>query len=304
LRKLALAIHIYADVHSHFPRDIVGRDGKPALSWRVLLLPYLDLDFLHAQFKLNEPWDSEHNAKLAAIVPDAFRAPTQDRRAKGTYYQAVAGPGAVFDPTARTFWPDFRDGTANTLLLVEAGPPVPWTKPADIKFDPDRDPPPLAGPYTDVVHVVTADATTFRMAPKPDAEKLRAFITRDGAEVFDPKDLRAAPARPRTPAEEKELAETRSWAQGVARDATGAADDRFRAEAALRRFGPVPHPDPKAFGSREELYAAFEEIEKRRWADLTEFFRLIELLEKSDPKASAAIRKARADREEAERNKK
>ena len=31
--------------------------GKPLLSWRVAVLPYLDLDLLHAQFKLDEPWD-------------------------------------------------------------------------------------------------------------------------------------------------------------------------------------------------------------------------------------------------------
>src|SRR5207248_2454209 len=195
LHRLALAVLAYESEHEHFPQDARDKDGKPLLSWRVAILPCLDLDFLHAQFKLDEPWDSPHNRKLAAFMPDVFRAPIQDRKANETYYQAVSGPGAMFDPAAKVTFPGVTDGTSGTLMLVEAGPPVPWTKPADIPFDPDRDPPELAGPFTDAVHVAVADASTFRMNPKLAPDRLRAFITRAGGEVLELKNLRAAPAR-------------------------------------------------------------------------------------------------------------
>jgi hypothetical protein len=307
LHRLAIALHAYHDEHGHIPQDIRDRDGNPLLSWRVAILPYLDLDFLHAQFKLDEPWDGPNNKKLAAFMPDVFRAPIQDRKANETYYQAMSGPGTVFDPAEKLTLAGIADGTSNTLLLVESGPHVPWTKPADVRFDPDRDLPVLAGPFTGAVHAAAADGSTFRMKPKPSPDRLRAFITRAGGELLDLKDLRAAPAKPTTEEAKKDLAGTRDWAQSVLREATGDADDRFRVEEALRKLGPVPYPDPKTIESQEELYAVFEKIEKRRSADWSEYYRLIKVLETQDPKAAEAIQKARGDRlikQEAERNKK
>ena len=52
LKRLGGAIYQYLDTHNHFPADIKGKDGKPLLSWRVAILPYLDLDFLYAQIQV------------------------------------------------------------------------------------------------------------------------------------------------------------------------------------------------------------------------------------------------------------
>ena len=49
------------------PFDIVDKDGKPILSWRVLLLPYIEEGPLANAFKLDERWDSEHNRALLYI---------------------------------------------------------------------------------------------------------------------------------------------------------------------------------------------------------------------------------------------
>ena len=43
--------------------------GKPLLSWRVHLLPFLEENELYEQFKLDEPWDSPHNIKLLDQMP-------------------------------------------------------------------------------------------------------------------------------------------------------------------------------------------------------------------------------------------
>src|SRR5262245_18888701 len=58
------AIHNYEANYGYLPADIRGADGKPLLSWRVALLPYLEQDGLYRRFQLNEPWDSEHNLKV------------------------------------------------------------------------------------------------------------------------------------------------------------------------------------------------------------------------------------------------
>jgi hypothetical protein len=42
LKQLGIAVHNYHDVHGKLPADIVGKDGKPLLSWRVQLLPYVE----------------------------------------------------------------------------------------------------------------------------------------------------------------------------------------------------------------------------------------------------------------------
>lgn len=304
LNRLVLAIHSYESAHNHFPKDITDKDGKPLLSWRVAILPYLDLDFLYAQFKLDEPWDGPNNRKLAAFMPDVFRAPVQDRKAADTYYQAIAGPGAAFDATAKITFENIADGTSQTLLLVEAGPPVPWTKPADIPFVPNGKPPVLEGPYTDSVHVAAADGSTFRMKPKPDPDPLTAFITRAGGEVFKVENLRADPAKPRNEAEKKQLDEKRESAKGLLREAAGSADDRFRVEEALRKLGALPQPDPAAIATCEELDEIMKDVQERKSADLWEYYRLIEVLEKKDPKTAEQIRKDRVDRiakEETER---
>ena len=307
LKRLGGAIYQYLDTHNHFPADIKGKDGKPLLSWRVAILPYLDLDFLYAQFKFDEPWDGPNNKKLAAFMPDVFRAPVQDRKTADTYFQAVAGPGAAFDPTATVTIQHIGDGTSQTLMLVEAGPPVPWTKPTDIPFDPNGKPPMLEGPYTDAVHVAVADCSTIRMKPKPDADDLMSFITRAGGEVFEMKNLRATPAKPTTEAEKKQLDERRKWAKSLLREAAENASDRFRVEEALRKLGALPQPDPSAIATCEELDEIMEGVQERKWADRSEYYRLIEVLEKKSPKAAEQIRKDRQDRiarEESGRHKK
>src|SRR5205814_6093315 len=64
LKQLMLAMHNYHDVYGRFPADIRDKDGKPLLSWRVHILPFIEQVNLYKQFRLDEPWDSEHNKKL------------------------------------------------------------------------------------------------------------------------------------------------------------------------------------------------------------------------------------------------
>src|SRR5205814_7143349 len=114
---------------------IYGKDGKPLLSWRVAILPYIEQDQLYKQFKLDEPWDSDHNKKLLDKMPKTFEIPEAKAKPGHTFYQVFTGPETVFplDATKKLRFPaSFTDGTSNTLAIVEAANPVPWTKPEDI----------------------------------------------------------------------------------------------------------------------------------------------------------------------------
>jgi uncharacterized protein (TIGR03067 family) len=56
LQQIAIAIHNYHSTHNHLPQHaICSKDGKPLLSWRVAILPYVEQDQLYKQFKLDEP---------------------------------------------------------------------------------------------------------------------------------------------------------------------------------------------------------------------------------------------------------
>jgi prepilin-type processing-associated H-X9-DG protein len=144
LKQIALALHNYHDAHKTFPpRVSTDKDGKPLLSWRVAILPYLEEAALYKEFHLDEPWDSEHNKKLVARMPDIYRnasLPGTD----STVYLAVAGPGALFGEADAKDIRSVVDGTSNTIGIVEADPDraVIWTRPDDLPYDADN---PLAG---------------------------------------------------------------------------------------------------------------------------------------------------------------
>src|SRR5690606_10896708 len=98
-------------------------DGTPLLSWRVHILPFLGEQSLYDQFHLDEPWDSPHNTRLIARMPEVYRCPGADRDEGGTTtYLVPRGEGTIF-PGARGVPPEeITDGTSNTLLVVDADP--------------------------------------------------------------------------------------------------------------------------------------------------------------------------------------
>jgi RNA polymerase sigma factor (sigma-70 family) len=184
LKQIALAMHNYHDVNGHFPpQAICDKGGKPVLSWRVAILPYIEQDNLYKQFKLDEPWDSDHNKKLLAQMPLIYRPVSVRTKEKyETFYQAFAGKGSVFEPGERIGIKDIPDGTSNTLMIVEAGDSVPWTKPEDLSFDPTKPLPKLGAEFPDIFLAAFCDGSVREISKNIDADKLRAMITRNGGE--------------------------------------------------------------------------------------------------------------------------
>lgn len=145
LKRLSLALVNYSDTYKGLMPAVASFDkqGKPLLSWRVHLLPFVGGNDLYKQFHLDEPWDSPHNKKLLARMPDVYRGPNRRLNAEGkTIYLLPVGKGAAFKGGAERlrFPADFPDGTSNTILIVEADDAhaVPWTKPEDLKYDADN----------------------------------------------------------------------------------------------------------------------------------------------------------------------
>jgi hypothetical protein len=189
LKQIALAMHNYHDAYGHFPPQAVySKEGKPLLSWRVLLLPFLEQDNLYRQFKLDEAWDSPHNKTLLAQMPKVYADPAVDPHQPETVYQGFAGPGAFFEGTKGLQIKDFTDGTSNTLMIVEAAVSVPWTKPHDLPYDPNKPLPKMGGHRSGVFAAAFCDGSV-RFLPEGIKESvLRALITRNGGEVVDPRD--------------------------------------------------------------------------------------------------------------------
>jgi hypothetical protein len=189
LKQLGVAMHSYADMNGgRFPPAAVfDKDGKPLLSWRVLLLPYLDQEDLYKEFKLNEAWDSAHNKKLLKKMPRVFAHPAAKGKAYETHYQAFVGDRAAFEGKKGMRLPgDFPDGLSNTILFVEAARAVPWTKPRDLPYDPKKPLPKLGGLFPGGFSAGLCDGAVRFVSSSVSEKTLRAAITRNGEDDLGP----------------------------------------------------------------------------------------------------------------------
>ena len=190
LKQLGLAMHGYADTNGgSLPvAAVIGKKGKPLLSWRVLVLPYVEQDALLKQFKLDEAWDSEHNLKVFKDnpMPPVFALPGVTKPGdKETYYRVFVGNGAAFDPLKAVVMPrGFPDGTSNTILIATAATSVPWTKPDELAFDPKGDMKKLLMMDMDGCNVTFADGSVRFLRSAMNGDNLKAMITRAGGEVI------------------------------------------------------------------------------------------------------------------------
>ena len=191
LRQLALATLNHESAFQYFPRQaIYSDDGKPLLSWRVKVLPFLEENVLYDQFHLDEPWDSPHNTKLLDRMPEVFKSPNADILNNKTVYLAFTGDQTLFpksNPKEKIGLGKIHDGSSNTILFVEANQDaaVEWTKPADIPFDPDRDVTAVGRLIPDGFLAVFSDGSAHTISRSIDQENLKNLIMRNDGKVID-----------------------------------------------------------------------------------------------------------------------
>lgn len=133
LKQIGLAMHNYVAANKHFvPTSIKDQNGKPLLSWRVALLPFLGASDLYNKFQLDEAWDSEHNKALIAEIPAVFQTPGVQGNTNGTTrYRLPVMDGTIWSVDEPLTFRQIVDGTSNTIMTIQApvDAEVVWTKP-------------------------------------------------------------------------------------------------------------------------------------------------------------------------------
>jgi len=191
LKQIGLCMFNYESAYGHFPaRAIFSKEGKPLLSWRVMILPYMEESTLYKEFHLDEPWDSPHNKPLIAKMPAALaRVEDADPSAGITHFVVPIGKGLMFDGDKGINMRDVTDGLSNTIMAVEADQGVIWTKPDDLDVDLDK-------PFDGLGHLwpvgfmaVFGDDHIQVISDQTSPKTLQALFTRAGGEAVSLMDV-------------------------------------------------------------------------------------------------------------------
>jgi hypothetical protein len=200
LKQLSVALLHFSETYGGiFPQSafFVSPEGKPLLSWRVAILPYIDHDGLYKEFHFDEPWDSPHNIQLLEKMPRAFRDPWSNTQDGRTRIKAVTGKGAAFEsrwvkgsfpkgevvPLGGLRKEQIIDGLDKTIFLVVAADPVEWTRPEDFDLAPPISP--RLRFKNGKTPVAFGDGNIKELDPRSEA-KWHALMTAAGGEAVDP----------------------------------------------------------------------------------------------------------------------
>jgi hypothetical protein len=146
LKQFGIALQNYLSVYGSFPPAYVADShGRPMHSWRVLILPYFELDSttaaevktIYDEYDFSEPWEGPNNRRLIERMPDVFHCPSEnDAPSCATNYVAVVGDHTAWPFAVGRTAKEITDGLGSTLLVVETtGRGVAWTEPRDLDFD-------------------------------------------------------------------------------------------------------------------------------------------------------------------------
>lgn len=188
IKQIMLSMHNYHATYNELPASaIADEDGNPLLSWRVALLPFMEEQELYDQFKLDEPWDSEHNLALAQQIPSVCESVGMPVEPGHTIYQAVVGDTTGLKPMQRTHFRNFLDGLSNSILILETNPEqaVLWTKPEDLAIDLDEPLNGLGQVWQGGFHVGMGDGAVKFISEQIDHDLFRKLLTRAGNERVD-----------------------------------------------------------------------------------------------------------------------
>lgn len=182
LARLAEALDAYYTAHGQYPpAAVAGPDGKTLHSWRVELLPYLGEQKLFDSYKLDEPWDSEHNKPLVKQIPSVYSTSVWTQKGDAEYF-VITGKGTLLDADGPRTRESMTDAPGETLLVLQSQQHVPWTKPVDIEVSADHSPRrPFRG-HGKGFYAVFADGTVRFVSKATDPSSIRAMFTKAGGD--------------------------------------------------------------------------------------------------------------------------
>ena len=181
VKQIALALHSYeAEYGSLPPAYTVDSEGRPLHSWRTLILPYLEEQTLYDSIDLSKPWNDPVNLKASKTELSVFRCPTSTASSNSTNYLVVNDSGGCFYKSNARKLADIRDGSPNTLMVLEVPDEfaVPWMAPRDadaqmvMDFDEET-----SFAHRDVTTIAFGDATVQFLSADVSVEERRAMIS-------------------------------------------------------------------------------------------------------------------------------
>jgi hypothetical protein len=204
LARIGVALQAYHTDHGSFPPAVVyDANGKPAHSWRVLLLPYLGEGELFARYNMQEPWDGPMNSYLLTLMPEVYADPADpSARAGGeTPYLAVCGGNTAFPLKASVSEREMTDGLDQTVMVVESSASsVSWLQPVDLQVTrmsfminaaPGNS---IRSLHSVGPHILLADGTVRQLRTDAPPSELRNLTTIDGGETVRWKAVAEDPA--------------------------------------------------------------------------------------------------------------
>jgi hypothetical protein len=151
LKQIGLALLNYSDANKHFPRaNICDKEGKPLFSWRIQILPMLESEDIYNSLKLDEPWNSPHNAQVLSqfkprygpFKPEGYIYYYECLCTKHkdndftTNYVAIIGPGTAWHEDGPVKLADLPDHGSHTVMAVETvNSGVHWAEPRDLTVE-------------------------------------------------------------------------------------------------------------------------------------------------------------------------
>ena len=136
--------------------------------------------------------EQEGPGEDAAIVPSSAGRREVDELRDTSYWcpakllrrrPSVGALPTVFSKREGVRFLDMQDGTSNTLAVVEAKRDIPWTRPDDIVFDPDKAPPTLGGYFKEGFNAGLCDGSVRFISGKIDPAVLKLLISPQGGEA-------------------------------------------------------------------------------------------------------------------------
>lgn len=137
-----LLTRYYSKFGKYPPAAICDKNGKPLLSWRVELLQVMgkDGEQFYKTFKLDEPWNSDHNSALMYKVPNYYRFTDDQSQMFKTVLRIFNSPNTPWGAHKNGLDLKMIENPGKTFLLVTVDQKnaVEWTRPDDLAFEKEK----------------------------------------------------------------------------------------------------------------------------------------------------------------------